>query len=713
MAGGSIGEVAAEMRVDSKEAISALKQYESAAQIGDRSIRQLEQDNQRLGTSFLKTGAQAGQARNALIGINYIIQDMPYGLRGIANNLDMTVQQMGMLISTSGGIGAAMKNLGATLVGPAGLMMGFSAIISILQMVQDRFRETKDVAENAADGIVKSFAAMVGTQSEDIKKSISRGLHLDLDDITKQYESVKDRIEATKSLANTDTRGGLVNADLERQIAAAKQLRLALENELQLLGVKKKDQQDLVDAVDTELRKQEAIARAIQKANDAMGEVTLSPIQQVNKDIKDLQDAIDQAPEANLPMLNDMLEEAKKRKEGLLKSSKDIEEDNKKSAENAKRDREAADKEVFAKWQELESERQEIEARHLKEYDRQQKESVDTVTKYLELKRQAELDAIASPYERAQREEDDLHEKKLKNYRELEAVGLDVDEMRRNEEIRHTNAIGNIRKKQQEDVHRQEMDDLNQFIDGVDKLGNAIHRAFKDGGDELIQSLLAALQIAAQIKKNMSGGSDGSSPLDLIGMASDVMSLAALFAKTAPVAQRPVEVMAPEAQNPTSAQTSTPTTPAKASPAQSVPAETPASPVEQIKPKEPAVEPVAAQKTPDVLVSKPVQQIETRILKPEMEGLRSLFEVLERSLRVGPRTSPYAPDAPAVQAGRYMQPSEGNVAPAGSIAENIRFREVPQGPPSVTVVLEGTLEGQQFLKKQFPKYDRFRKQKST
>lgn len=76
---------------------------------------------------FQKSTVNTGQA---LTNISRIAQDAPFGFIAIQNNLDPLIQSFGQLKQQSGGTGAALKALFASLAGPAGIALGFSLVAS-------------------------------------------------------------------------------------------------------------------------------------------------------------------------------------------------------------------------------------------------------------------------------------------------------------------------------------------------------------------------------------------------------------------------------------------------------------------------------------------------------------------------------------------------------------------------------------------------------
>lgn len=79
------------------------------------------------------------RSRTALTSLSLVIQDLPYGFIGIQNNLPAVIQTFGELTAKSNGVGGALKELGKSLIGPAGLYLAFSAITSGVTVLVQKY----------------------------------------------------------------------------------------------------------------------------------------------------------------------------------------------------------------------------------------------------------------------------------------------------------------------------------------------------------------------------------------------------------------------------------------------------------------------------------------------------------------------------------------------------------------------------------------------
>jgi len=79
------------------------------------------------------------KSRIALNSLSLVAQDLPFGFIGIQNNLPSVISSFGELTREAGGVGGALKQLGSSLVGPAGLFLAFSVTTSIITTLIQKY----------------------------------------------------------------------------------------------------------------------------------------------------------------------------------------------------------------------------------------------------------------------------------------------------------------------------------------------------------------------------------------------------------------------------------------------------------------------------------------------------------------------------------------------------------------------------------------------
>lgn len=103
-------------------------------------------DNTKKGLEDL--GGAAGIAGATAAEFGRLISDLPYGLSAVTNNISQLGSMFALLVSSSGGVAKAMKNLGSVLLGPAGILIAFQAVVAAVEYFS---RGVKDATKATAE----------------------------------------------------------------------------------------------------------------------------------------------------------------------------------------------------------------------------------------------------------------------------------------------------------------------------------------------------------------------------------------------------------------------------------------------------------------------------------------------------------------------------------------------------------------------------------
>ena len=122
------------------------------------------------GTTGMQTLSKgAGQANTAMINLGRTVSDAPFGFIGIANNIGPLVENFVQLRKESGGTGSALKQLGASLAGPGGLIVGIQLAVAAIQFAQlgfSRWGASSKKAKEDTDKLKQANEALVETVSK-------------------------------------------------------------------------------------------------------------------------------------------------------------------------------------------------------------------------------------------------------------------------------------------------------------------------------------------------------------------------------------------------------------------------------------------------------------------------------------------------------------------------------------------------------------------
>jgi len=113
-----------------------------------------------------KVGKPAGDATQSLINFSRIAQDAPFGMMGIANNLNPMVESFQRLAATEGGTKKALAAMAQGLVGPAGIGVAIGLLSALLSTY------SKEIGNffKGATGELDDFIKKINTLNDELFK---------------------------------------------------------------------------------------------------------------------------------------------------------------------------------------------------------------------------------------------------------------------------------------------------------------------------------------------------------------------------------------------------------------------------------------------------------------------------------------------------------------------------------------------------------------
>ena len=111
----------------------------------------------------------AGASTSATLELGRVLSDMPYGIRGVANNLQQLASNLFFMSKAtdaatgkSVGFMGALKNLLGGLIGPAGILIAFQGIIALF----DYFSSGAKKAEDSTEDLTKKLQEQIDTLND-------------------------------------------------------------------------------------------------------------------------------------------------------------------------------------------------------------------------------------------------------------------------------------------------------------------------------------------------------------------------------------------------------------------------------------------------------------------------------------------------------------------------------------------------------------------
>jgi hypothetical protein len=144
-----------QLNESNKKLVKSFDNAEIAAKEFNRSLannnRQIDGYRKAIVNSSVSVGKLGkGVKANAVPAMqefSRVIQDAPYGIQGVANNIQQLTAQFQYLAAKSGGAKAALKGMVGALAGPAGILLAVSAVTAAAPFLIEALSGSKKKAE--------------------------------------------------------------------------------------------------------------------------------------------------------------------------------------------------------------------------------------------------------------------------------------------------------------------------------------------------------------------------------------------------------------------------------------------------------------------------------------------------------------------------------------------------------------------------------------
>lgn len=147
---------------DYSKQLQRIKRDEKETQIETANLRKelvrLKKDQKDLASTSATAGKgmstldkQTANATPTLIEFSRVIQDAPYGMQGVANNIQQLTTNFGYLQKQAGGTVPALKAFAGSFLGPAGIVFAVSTITSLLVTYGDELLASVRSTDALAD----------------------------------------------------------------------------------------------------------------------------------------------------------------------------------------------------------------------------------------------------------------------------------------------------------------------------------------------------------------------------------------------------------------------------------------------------------------------------------------------------------------------------------------------------------------------------------
>lgn len=110
-----------------------------------KSLSDLKTTLKDTGSAFQGATKPIWNAGHTLTNFSRIAQDAPFGIMGIGNNITATAEAFGSLSQSTGGAGNALKAVGASMLGPGGVIFAISLLTTGLTIMSQKGLTVGDV----------------------------------------------------------------------------------------------------------------------------------------------------------------------------------------------------------------------------------------------------------------------------------------------------------------------------------------------------------------------------------------------------------------------------------------------------------------------------------------------------------------------------------------------------------------------------------------
>jgi hypothetical protein len=152
----------------------------TSAESLDRVSKSAEHADEKL-SKMAADGSGSNSAAFALTNFNRVLQDLPYGFIGIANNIDPLVSSFQKLKGETGSVGGAFKAMLGMLSGPTGVLFAVNAAVMVFQLLPGILKKVSGETDETTGKLKKMKAAVVEktfAEDADIKKLIMQQIQI-------------------------------------------------------------------------------------------------------------------------------------------------------------------------------------------------------------------------------------------------------------------------------------------------------------------------------------------------------------------------------------------------------------------------------------------------------------------------------------------------------------------------------------------------------
>jgi hypothetical protein len=290
-----------ELRKELGNFVVTSKKLESSVNINRKQFNSL-------GRSVGGFTSQTGAATSATLEFGRVLSDAPYGIRGVANNVQQLASNLFFMSKNVDeatgktiGFGGALSNFGKSLLGPAGILVAFQGLTALIDWYSsrtDKATESTDKMNKSIGGQATKLIALresleQNTMSRDDANEAIKAANKEFPELNLSLDENNQLTEASVLVLNKKTEALI-------KLAKAQALQALLEekySELLPLQAKqseldtkaKEDNAKAIKAISASYKEHgTALAEASAKSSQAAADSNREAVKMIKKDIDEL-----------------------------------------------------------------------------------------------------------------------------------------------------------------------------------------------------------------------------------------------------------------------------------------------------------------------------------------------------------------------------------------------------------------------------------------
>lgn len=170
-----MAELSVQLTADIKQLQQALKrarkEISDTGELSETTALKIQKLGEKPAKSLNKLKGATANATPTLQEFSRVIQDAPFGIQGVGNNITQLTGNFGNLVKSAGGAGAALRLVVSSLAGPAGILFAVSTAVSLLTVFGDKLGGSANKAKKLKeelDGVNDKYGIYVGLAESEV-----------------------------------------------------------------------------------------------------------------------------------------------------------------------------------------------------------------------------------------------------------------------------------------------------------------------------------------------------------------------------------------------------------------------------------------------------------------------------------------------------------------------------------------------------------------